>query len=71
MYPHIPHVAFNSKRKATPYLRIFGIWVGVFQGATRQYSLLGVVESDCAKLFPVGYERRLGDDLVQSDVTLP
>jgi len=52
-HSHVPRVALDSERKAAPYLRIFRVWVWVFQGAARQDCFLGVIERNGTKLLPV------------------
>ena len=52
-HSHVPRVALDSERKAAPYLRIFRVWVWVFQGAARQNCFLGVVKRNGTKLLPI------------------
>jgi hypothetical protein len=52
-HSHVEGIALHSEGEATPYLRIFRIWVGVFERAAGQNSLLVVVERDCTELLPI------------------
>lgn len=50
---HVPRISLNGKREAASYFGVLGVWIGIFQRATRQNSFLSVIESDCAKLLPI------------------
>jgi hypothetical protein len=50
---HIVHVALDSERKAALDFGIFRVGIGVLERTTSQDCLLGVIECNGAKFFPV------------------
>lgn len=51
-----------------PFTR--GIGLGIFQGATSEHGLLGVIEGNSAELLPVADQLVLDNNFVNSEFTL-
>lgn len=67
---HVMVVSTDGEREAAWNDGIDSIQLGIFQSAARQHGLLGTVESDGTKLFPVAHKLILDNDFVDGDPAL-